>query len=191
MSPAAFPLTWPTMFPRAKSREAGRFKTALPVALKHVQDSLRLFGVDSNKRLTELVISSDVTLGVAAPADPGVAVWFTWDGLQVCIPVDRYDSVASNLQAIHLIVEARRVELRYGTLPLVRATFQGFLALPAPKGEHWTEVLDLPKDASADAVKAAHRKLASWAHPDRSGGSNEAMARNNTAYDAALKECRP
>ena len=31
--------------------------------------------------------------------------------------------------AIHHIIEARRVELRHGTLALVRATFAGFLAL--------------------------------------------------------------
>jgi hypothetical protein len=60
---------------------------------------------------------------VTSPADPGVAVWFTWDGMQVCIAVDRYQKVASNLQAIHHIIEARRVELRHGTLALVRASF--------------------------------------------------------------------
>lgn len=44
---AAYPLQWPEGFPRAKSREPGKFKTALPAALKNVQDSLRRFGEDS------------------------------------------------------------------------------------------------------------------------------------------------
>jgi hypothetical protein len=187
----AFPLTWPSAFPRSKWREAGKFKTALPAALKNVESSLRLFASDSGKKLEGLVLSSNVTLGTSAPADPGVAVWFTWDGLGVCIAVDRYSSVASNLQAIHHIIEARRVELRHGTLALVRATFQGFLALPAPKGSHWTEVLSLPKDARREDVKAAYRRLVSTTHPDKPGGSHEAMAALNAAHEAGMNEAEP
>lgn len=191
MTATAYPLTWPPQFPRAKYRENGKFKTALPNAIKNVQGSLKLFASDSGKKLDQLVISSNVTLGVDSPADPGVAVWFVWDGLQVCIPVDRYYSVASNLQAIHHIIEARRVELRHGTLALVRATFTGFLSLPAPQGSHWTDVLSLPKGAKQDDVRAAYRRLASTAHPDRPGGSHERMAALNAAQDAALRECAP
>jgi hypothetical protein len=186
MAATAFPLTWPSQFPRKQYREGGAFKTGLPAALKNVQDSLRKFAVDSGKRIEGLVISSNVTLGVNRPADPGVAVWFTWDGLQVCIAVDRYSSVESNLQAIHHIIEARRVELRHGTLALVRATFTGFAALPAPAGSNWWDVLSLPRDADAAAINAAWRRLSSQHHPDR-GGSAEQMALINTARDAALK----
>jgi hypothetical protein len=152
-------------------------------ALKNVQHSLRLFGQDSGKKIDCLVISSNVTLGVQRPADPGVAVWFVWDGLQVCIPVDRYASVEANLQAIHHIVEARRVELRHGTLALVRATFTGFKALPSPAGEDWRTVLGFgPADVvNTAAVEAAYKKARSAAHPDRSGG-------NQLAYERAKQE---
>jgi hypothetical protein len=132
MSATAFPLAWPPAFPRSERRETGQFKTTLEGALRNVEDSLRKFGVDSRKPVSRVVISSNYTLGVRSPADPGVAVYFTWDGMEVCIPVDRYATLASNLQAIHHIVEARRTELRHGTLHLVRATFRGFAALPAP-----------------------------------------------------------
>lgn len=185
----AYPLQWPQAFPRAKYRDHGKFKTALPAAIKNVNTSLKLFASDSGKKLENLVISSNVSLGNDSPSDSGVAVWFVWDTLQVCIPVDRYYSVASNLQAIHHIIEARRVELRHGTLALVRATFQGFLALPAPKGSHWTEVLSLPKDAKRDDVKAAYRRLATQHHPDKPGGSHEKMAELNAAQEQALQEC--
>lgn len=185
----AYPLTWPQAFPRSKLRERGAFKTTLIGALKNVEDSLRRFAADSAKKLDGIVMSSNVTLGVQRPDDPGVAVWFTWDGLGVCISVDRYLTVEANLQAIHHIIEARRVELRHGTLALVRATFQGFLALPAPKGSHWTEVLSLPKDAKRDDVRAAFRRLATHHHPDKPGGSHEKMAELNAAQDAALLEC--
>lgn len=185
---AAYPLSWPPSFPRSKERERGAFKATLAGALKNVEDSLRRFSNDSGKALTGLVISSNVTIGVSRPDDPGVAVWFTWDGLGVCIAVDRYASVESNLQAIHHIIEARRIELRHGTLALVRATFHGFLALPAPKGSHWTEVLGIDAKATRDDVKAAYRALAGKHHPDKAGGSHERMAELNAAHDAALKE---
>jgi DnaJ domain len=191
VSVSAYPLAWPQNFARAKWREHGKFKTGLPSAIKNVQSSLKLFASDSGKKLEGLVISSNVSLGNDSPADPGVAVYFTWDGLQVCIPVDRYHSVASNLQAIHHILEARRVELRHGTLSLVRASFSGFLALPAPgtaAAKHWTEVLKVPKDCTREDVKAAYRRLASQFHPDKPGGSHEAMTELNAAQEKALQE---
>lgn len=184
----AYPLTWPPGFPRAPRRESGRFKTTLAAALKNVQDSIRLFASDSGRKLEGLVMSSNVTLGAHRPKDPGVAVWFVWDGIQICIPVDRYETVEGNLQAIHHIIEARRVELRHGTLALVRATFTGFQALPAPKGKHWREILSLPTDrATKEEIEIAYRRMAASRHPDK-GGSTDAMAELNNARDTALRE---
>lgn len=188
MTATAYPLTWPPQFPRARAREKGAFKTTLAGALQNVQKSLQLFAKDSGKKLEGVVISSNVTLGAHRPADPGVAVWFTWDGLQVCIAVDRYLTIEGNLQAIHHIIEARRVELRHGTLALVRATFTGFLSLPAPAGKSWREVLELQGRVSAADVDRAYRQLASKRHPDKPGGSNEAFSELNAAREAALKE---
>lgn len=185
MSATAYPLAWPPGFPRSTRRDTGKFKTTLEAALKNVESSLRLFGADSGKAVTGLIISSNYTLGVRSPADPGVAVYFTWDGSQRVFPIDRYASIAANLQAIHHIVEARRVELRHGTLALVRATFQGFAALPAP--EPWRTVLGLGPRPTLDEVQAAYREKAKAAHPD-AGGSTAAMSELNAARDAAIKE---
>jgi hypothetical protein len=184
MTITAYPLTWPREFPRAKARENGKFKATLAGALKNVQESLRLFASDSGKKLDGLIISSNVTLGAQRPADPGVAVWFTWDGLSVCIAVDRYSSVEANLQAIHHIVEARRVELRHGTLALVRAAFTGFKSLPAPQGEEWWKVLDLPPNASLGNIQAAYKFLRSKHHPDK-GGDPDQFNRVQRAYEQA------
>ena len=188
---SAYPLTWPDAFPRAKARERGQFRTSLTGALTNVEKSLAGFARDSRRKLEGLVISSNVTLGNRKPDDPGVAVWFGWDGLSVCIAVDRYASVEANLQAIHHIIEARRVELRHGTLALVRATFQGFAALPPPPGSNpkqsWREVLDLHGHPTRAQVEAQYRLLAKKRHPD-AGGSMEAMVELNLACDEALKE---
>ena len=183
----AFPLSWPDTIPRSKSHEKGAFRTTLAGALTNVEDSLRLFGRDAGKPVTGVVLSSNVTLGRNAPEDPGVAAWFVWDGQQVCIPVDRYATPAANLQAIHHIIEARRVELRHGTLALVRASFQGFKALPAPPGSHWSDVLGLPRTATKAQVEEAFRDKSKTAHPDQ-GGSHDAMARLTDARTKALKD---
>jgi hypothetical protein len=183
----AFPLAWPDNFPRSARREPGKFKTFLSVALKNVETSLNLFGKDSGKPVSNIVLSSNVTLGVQRPTDPGIAVWFVWDGKQVCIPVDRYTTPEANLQAIHHVLEARRTELRHGTLALVRATMTGFIALPAPGKKPWWDVLQVERNASRAIIDSAYRCLAAERHPDR-GGSDAAMSELNVARDQALKE---
>jgi len=189
LSAQAYPLSWPPGFPRSKYREGGRLKANYDTALKNVQMSLRLFASESGKKLDHAIMSSNITLTHNAPADPGVAVWFVWDGLQLCIAVDRYDSPAKNLQAIHHIIEARRTELRHGTLALVRATFAGFKALPAPPGKSWRDILKLTDLSRIDAtaIESAYRNLSKTAHPDV-GGSADAMAELNNARDTALRE---
>jgi hypothetical protein len=183
---AAYPLSWPETMPRYRgAREAGQFKTTLSAALNHVAHSLDLFGKNSGSYVRGVILSSNCTLGVDRPSDPGVAAWFTWDGAQMCIAVDRYSTPAANLQAIHLILEARRVELRHGTLALIRATFQGFKALPPPS--HWADILQVNRDASVSVIEANFKRLAMDRHPDR-GGSSEAMAELNAARARALKE---
>ena len=184
-----YPLTWPDHIDRATKREKSQFRTELPGAIKNVQTSLKLFATDSGKALTDVVISSNVTLGVNKPEDPGVAVWFTWDGMTVSIPVDRYLTTAENLQAIHHVLEARRTELRHGTLALVRASMKGFIALPSAKTDRWQTVLglDAVPNITEAAIKGAYRALASKAHPDKPGGSEAAMSRLNAARDAGIK----
>lgn len=191
-----FPLLWPPGFSRAKSREKGQFKTTLTGALNNVNDSLRKFANDSGKKLESLVMSSNVTLGTNNPSDPGVAVWFVWDGISVCIAVDRYHRVEANLQAIHHIIEARRTELRHGTLALVRATFQGFRAIPdmsAPK-YNWRAVIGVDEtEKDLSVIRRVYKKKAAEIHPDRAkpedkADATEAMTALNAAMDAALKE---
>lgn len=183
----SYPLSWPPGFPRKQHRESGLFKASFDTALGNVQRSLKLFASDSGKKLEHAIMSSNITLTNERPADPGVAVWFEWDGMQVCIPVDRYDTPAKNLQAIHHILEARRVELRHGTLALVRASLTGFLALPAPPGKHWRDILQVTANPTRDVIEAQYKRLARDRHPD-AGGSADAMAELNSARDTALKE---
>ena len=175
MSPTAYPLTWPANMPRTKAPVKSQFRTSLSGALKNVRESIGAFARDSGKKVETLIISSNVTLGEDRPRDPGVAAWFVWDGLSVCIAIDRYPKVEDNLQAIHHVVEARRTELRHGGLHIVRATFTGFQALPSPERKRsWRVVMnliDVPQ-ITIDMVEGRYRALASQRHPDKPTGSH-------------------
>jgi hypothetical protein len=112
----SYPLSWPDGLPRTERKVTSQFRTTLAAALNNVRKSLEAFGKDSGKAVTEISITSNVTLGETLPSDTGVAVWFTWDGQQRCIAVDRYPKPEDNLQAIHHVLEARRTEMRHGGL---------------------------------------------------------------------------
>jgi hypothetical protein len=179
----AYPLTWPDGLPRTERKANSQFKTGLSAALKNVRGSLEAFGRDSAKPVSDIILSSNVTLGNDRPADTGVAAWFTWDGAQRCIAVDRYPKPEDNLQAIHHVLEARRTEMRHGGLHIVRQTFKGFTALPAPPGQRsWREVLEIPANVTVTpiVIDEAYRRLAQKAHPDK-GGTAEQMAELNRA----------
>lgn len=182
MTIPSYPLSWPEGLPRTERKASSQFRTTLNAALTNVRKSLEAFGRDSGKAASNISITSNVTLGDTRPGDTGVAVWFDWDGQQRCIAVDRYPKPEDNLQAIHHVLEARRTEMRHGGLHVVRQTFKGFTALPAPPGrKSWREVLKItaanitPKD-----VDEAYRRQASAAHPD-TGGNHDKMAELNRA----------
>lgn len=185
----AYPLHWPPAWPRTQRKGSSQFRSSLTAALNNVQDSLRRFASDSGRKISEVTISSNFALSDQRPADSGVAVYFTWDGLPTCIAVDRYEKIEDNLQAIHHCIEAERTKLRHGGLNLVRAAFRGYAALPPPTvgAKPWTQVLDLPRTASRDDIDAAYRAKAKAAHPD-AGGTQEAMAELNQARADALRE---
>jgi hypothetical protein len=185
-----YPLHWPEGFPRTTMRYPSKFKTTLAAATANVAGSLKKFAADSRSQVTNVVATSNsggIALGNRREDDPGVAVWFDWDGAKRCIAVDRYPTAAENLQAIHHIIEARRTEVRHGGLVIARSAFKGFLALPSPAGRHWSDELGVERTASAQQIDEAFRSRAKLAHPD-SGGSHEQMARLSAARERALAE---
>jgi len=172
----AYPLHWPLGYPRTKNPGNSRFKTSLAGSVNNVMDELRRFGADTGKRVENIVISANVSLADQRPKDAGVAVYFRWDNIDCCIPVDRYHWPEENLQAISLIIEADRTKMRHGGLNIVRASFRGYAALPPPKGPDgqlaapWRHVLFGP-DADGNLIDAenAYRRLVKEHHPDRGG----------------------
>lgn len=189
MKRTEYPLSWPPNWPRTSTyeRRPSKFKTSLAGAIANVSKELTRFGKDSGKQVTNIQISSNYALGSQSPKDPGVAVYFTWDGIDTCIAVDRYPKLEDNLQAISLVLEAERTKLRHGGLNLVRASFTGYAALPSSSGpgaRPWHMVLGVPEDASAATIRDAYNRKRSASHPDK-GGTAEAFREVQTAFDTA------
>lgn len=87
---------------------------------------MQLLASETSIPVERVVVSSNVTLGDPKPEDPGVAVYFDWDGGPHCVAVDEFATVEGNLRAVYSFVERCRMDLRNSGLPIVRAVLQGF-----------------------------------------------------------------
>lgn len=177
----AHPLQWPIGWKRTDYPEYSRFQ-APTVA------SARNFVLNELSRLgaTDVIISSNMVLnrdGFPAARQPrlqdtGVAVYFTMNGEQRCIPSDKYYTVEDNLHAVGKTIEALRGIERWGTGQIMEAAFRGFTALPehasAGGSRAWYEVLQVSQDADPDIIKAAWRRLAAKYHPDNADTADPA-----------------
>lgn len=180
-TPQAYPLQWPAGWPRTATRERGSFRTDLARALSNLRHELGLMGA------ADLVLSSNCTLGSVDVKDPGVCAYFTLPGKapgaprrSLAIPCDRWQSVAHNIHAIALTVEAMRGMQRWGASSMIDAMFSGFKALPSA-GRHWSTVLGVGPNASVEEVEAGYKAKAKVLHPD-AGGSVEAFQELGQAW---------
>lgn len=179
----AYPLCWPAGWPATEKtkRERAKFMTTLPAALKKLQKETELLGGNG------LLLSSNYTLGMENPAEPGVVAYFKYEGVDVAIPCDRWLRIEWNVHAIALTIEAMRGMERWGAKHMIKAMFSGFKLLGAPSGKHWTSFFGPSTGATLDTIKAAYRELSFKVHPDR-GGSDQAQAELNAAYQQALRD---
>jgi hypothetical protein len=185
---------WSTLaIPRTKSPGGKPFRQTTSTAASGLMASLRLFARDTSKDITNLIVSSNVTMMDETPRDPGVAAYFRRDGIDCCIAVNRYATPAQNLQAIVHVIEAERSKLRHGGLNIVRARFRGYAALPPPKGpdgqlaKPWWSEIWFDQAPTLPVAEMRYRELVKTHHPDRGSGA----ARFNAITDAirqALQE---
>lgn len=203
-----YPLAWPRGWPRTPASERqqpkframqewGNHRGKMAVELTVAVARKRLMNELDAIRATSPVLSSDIELRIDGqprsgrePDDPGVAVYFHLKGKPVVLPCDRWRTVAGNIAAVAAHIGAMRGMDRWG-VGTMDNLFQGFLALPAPgAAQPWQEVLGIAAGTKVDATFIEHRRraLAMQHHPDKPGGSQEAMAKVNAAADQALRE---
>jgi hypothetical protein len=183
-APRAHPLQWPPGWPKTapKEKQQGVFKSTISSALTLLRTEISRFGG------TNVVLSSNFTLGNESPKETGVVAYFLLDGQQMAIPCDRWYKIEHNIQAIALTIEAIRGMDRWGAKNMIKAVLQGFLALPERSTvPDWWDVLECRRDSPLDVVRAQYKRLAHDHHPDH-GGSAGKMSEVNAAWATAQKE---
>lgn len=165
----AYPLCWPFGWPRTEVRESGKFNTELSGALRNVNRQIELMGGKG------IILSSNYTLGVDNPKDPGVVAYFAWDGVHLAIPCDRWSRLAASLQAIALTIEAMRGLERWGAKHMIKAMFTGFKQLPSSNRKPWWEVLGCLETDRPEPVRNCYRQQAKLHHPDTGGVANATL----------------
>jgi DnaJ-domain-containing protein 1 len=196
----AYPLSWPTGWRRARSRDDAPFhklkdtgrgyknKAAITMAQARTMLQAELDRLGAR----DVVLSTNVELNLngdprgdrARPADVGVACYFKLKSRDTVLACDKWLRVEDNIVAIAKHIDALRGQERWGVGTIEQA-FTGYQALPAP--EQWWQVLGVSPAATIDDINEAYRRLAPRAHPDQ-GGSDAAMARLNAARDQGRRE---
>jgi len=186
----AYPLQWPMSWPRTQTPVPARFNTSLAAGREGL-----LWELD-RMSATNIVISSNMQLrrdGLPYSKqsrldDTGIAVYFTLNGEQRCIPCDRWDTPEDNLQAIRKTIEALRGLDRWGAKDIVDAAFSGFKALPenvTVTDMPWWLVLHIDPTSSTTEIRKAFVALAKAHHPDV-GGDLAEFERIREAYEKAM-----
>jgi hypothetical protein len=186
----AYPLYWPESWPRTEGykRKRARFDDRSVYQGRRVlSDEVRRFGG------TELIISSNLELRLDGnprsnqrqPSDPGVAIFFKRDKVDMALACDVYMSVEDNLWALCRTLEALRQIERDGSPALINRAFKGFKALPDPDAREWWEELNISRTASTEEIRAAYISLAKQHHPD-AGGDTAMFQRVVKAFNLAI-----
>lgn len=207
---SAYPLDWPSGWPRTVSRRQAKFgrnetkhnatdpsitwKSLRPItiseAIRRVIGELKRFGAADG----DFVISTNLTLRLDGlpradqrkPQDPGVAVYWTSKagGRPLVMAIDLYDQVADNLAAVAATLEAMRQIERHGGAQILERAFTGFTALPPPPNCWMILELDPAKKPDRLAIDSAFRRKALTAHPDRGGTEDEFQRVSQARIDA-------
>lgn len=187
-----YPLAWPPTWPRTEKRQWAPFRVSQEEAQKGLFDELRRLGAGT------VVLSTNIPLRRDGKPyanyridDPGVAVYFHFQGEQRVIPCDRWETVGDNIRAIAKTIEALRGIDRWGTGKILDAAFAGFAALPAGGTASIDPFSYFGLEAGTTdlgALTRAYKRKAAVTHPDAGGsGSTAAFIETVGMYDMARK----
>lgn len=212
MTATRFPLAWPSGWrrtPRADRRRAKftatgqqfngttayrvRRQLTAADAIERLSGEMRRLGVIDG----DWLISSNVELRLdglpyanrAQPDDCGVAVYFRLKKQDRVLACDSWDRYANHIAAVAAHIECIRAIDRYGVGTLEQA-FAGYKALPAKGGRRTTLGFAVDQTVTVAMIEAAFRERAKLAHPDKQGGSHDAMASLTAAKADGLFELK-
>ena len=188
----SYPLTWPEGWKRASNRIKSKFgEHTIDHGVNKIIHELKLMRVHHQ----DIIISTSLKLRLDGlpyssqpqPKDPGVSVWWITDeSEQKVFPLDKYQKIEDNLYAIAMSLEAMRGIDRWSGGEILDRAFTGFVALPAPTGKSWREVLGYNGVDLFEASKF-YKRARSAAHTDK-GGTDEQFIAVNKAWAECQKE---
>jgi hypothetical protein len=195
----AYPLQWPAGWKRSTYRSSSNFK--VPEAFGRIRDKL----LAEVRRMggTSVVLSTNIPLTkdglpyakFAAPADPGVAIYFVRKGKAMALACDKWRTVAENVHALTLSIEAMRGLERWGSSEVMERSFTGFTALPPPMSEQvvrtWRAVFGFAEltTPTIEMVRERRKSLLFQYHPDLGDTPSDAKCQEvNRAFKEASQE---
>lgn len=113
--------------------------------------------------------------------DRAVTVAFNKGGRLVELSLATQDRPLDNLRAIYLTIDDMRMIERRGLADVAQSAYLQLAAPEATRDPY--EVLGVRPGVPIEVLEGAYRALAKTRHPD-AGGTAEAMAELNTAYEA-------
>lgn len=189
MSTTAYPLQWPAGQARTKWQSNSKFQVS---SFARVRDEI----IHQLKmmRASHAIISTNIPLrndglpyaNFKIPSDSGAAVYFSYKGKQMVIACDKWHKIEDNLQEINKTIEAVRGIERWGSSEMMERAFTGFTQLESHQPDTWWTILGVNEKATKAEIKKAYHDKCKQCHPDV-GGSNEAMAIINKAFNEASK----
>ena len=192
MSVEAYPLYWPEGWPRTENNKRchSPFRVTQDRAQSGLMREIKLLGGRS------VVLSTNIRLrrdgmpyaSQRSPEDRGVAVYFQYKEKPMVFACDKYLQIGDNIHAIGKTIEALRGIERWGASDMMERAFTGFVALENDTKETWQDVLQVRDNYTLEECELNYKSLARDAHPDKPGGSNEAMQKLNWARDCARRE---
>ena len=189
-----YPLLWAMGRQRAKQRDAVLTKVSLARATDDVLYELQLLNA------VEVVISCNVEPlpqfsgypeRYEAPIDPGVAVYFTLDGIPYSVTCDAFEAVQGNMRDLGQLLREKRMLNQLHRSATIEREFAGYKAagIPveaSPRRKPWWKVLYVSPDAPLEVVEAAYKGLAKLVHSDLTPHRNDvAMTELNRAVEEA------
>lgn len=186
-----YPLQWPDNYKRTMYPWHSKFSTSFADARDGLIKELKLMGAKSTVLSTNVSLRQDGLpyANQAQPQDKGVAVYFTYEGIQVVLCCDKWRKVEDNIQAIRKTVNGLRMMPEWGVSDMLKRAFTGFKTLPdAPKtvAKTWWEILGVFQKSNKATILTAYRNLAKVQHPD-AGGSHHQFTELNAAYQEGLR----
>lgn len=182
------PLLWPPSRQRTPRHER------LPKRWGHsVFESAKDLAEECRRaNIHDFALSTGTEPGTRKIVDVGAVLWFMqrigdqW--VMSYYTSDAYREAGDNVKAIAMTIQRLRQIGDYGVYTTEQAMRgAAYEALPPPPAppKNWWEVLGVAPTSPPVVVDAAYRALAQQRHPDKPGGSTEAMQELSAAYAEA------